>query len=128
MRGLGGSSQASLHSKAYIFDRHKVFVGSFNLDPRSRHINTELGILFEDARFAEFVATQLDAILDQVAFRLELRENPNEDIEFGGAQFQLEWVSMENGEEVRLDTEPNTSTWRRMGVWFLSLLPIEGQL
>ncbi|WP_240350540.1 phospholipase D-like domain-containing protein, partial [Pseudomonas viridiflava] len=34
------SSESSLHSKAMIFDRQKVFVGSFNFDPRSVLWNT----------------------------------------------------------------------------------------
>ena len=31
-----GSSRASLHAKSFVFDRRQVFIGSFNLDPRSR--------------------------------------------------------------------------------------------
>src|SRR5690349_3893029 len=36
-----GRSRASLHAKAVVFDRQSVFIGSFNLDPRSTIINTE---------------------------------------------------------------------------------------
>jgi putative cardiolipin synthase len=125
--GLGGQSQAGLHSKTYVFDRLRTFIGSFNLDPRSRQINTELGILFENDKLAEFVVAQLDKTLDQVAFRLELREIPADD-EFGITQSVLEWITEQDGEEMRFDTEPNTSVWQRIGMWFLSLLPIEGQL
>jgi putative cardiolipin synthase len=125
--GLGGSSQAGLHSKAYIFDRRRIFIGSFNLDPRSRRINTELGILFEDAKFAEFVATRLDDILGQVAYRLEFKEIPA-DAGIGGTCSVLEWVTEEDGNEVRVNTEPNSSAWQRIKMWFLSLVPIEGQL
>jgi putative cardiolipin synthase len=125
--GLGGQSQAGLHSKAYIFDRRRTFIGSFNLDPRSRKINTELGILLEDAKLAESLVARLEEILGQVAFRLELREVPADD-EFGITQSVLEWVTEQDGEEMRFDTEPNTNVWQRIGTWFLSLLPIEGQL
>ncbi len=125
--GLGGSSRAGLHSKAYIFDRRRIFIGSYNLDPRSRRINTELGILFEDAKFAEFVARRLDDVLGQVAFRLELKEIPAGD-GVGGTRSVIEWVTEKDGEEVRFDTEPDTSVWQRVRAWFLSLLPIEGQL
>jgi putative cardiolipin synthase len=43
--GRGGASQASLHSKAFIFDREHIFIGSLNLDPRSIHENTEIGVV-----------------------------------------------------------------------------------
>ncbi len=125
--GLGGSSRAGLHSKAYIFDRRRIFIGSYNLDPRSRRINTELGILVEDAKFTEFVARRLDDVLGQVAFRLELKEIPAGD-GVGGTRSVIEWVTEKDGEEVRFDTEPDTSVWQRVRTWFLSLLPIEGQL
>ena len=40
----------------------------------------------------------------------------------------LEWVTQQDGEEMRFDVEPGTSAWQRIRMWFLSLLPIEGQL
>ena len=43
----GGSGSASLHAKAFAFDRRIGFVGSYNLDPRSSRLNTEMGVLFE---------------------------------------------------------------------------------
>ena len=36
-----GRSGAALHTKAMAFDHKAVFIGSFNLDPRSAVINTE---------------------------------------------------------------------------------------
>jgi putative cardiolipin synthase len=32
---VSGTSKAALHTKALVFDRESVFIGSFNLDPRS---------------------------------------------------------------------------------------------
>src|SRR3546814_6277892 len=46
--GLFGSSGASLHTKAFVIDGERGFIGSFNLDPRSAYLNTEMGVLFED--------------------------------------------------------------------------------
>jgi hypothetical protein len=45
---LFGSSGASLHTKAFVVDGRRGFVGSFNLDPRSAYLNTEMGVLFDD--------------------------------------------------------------------------------
>ncbi len=38
----------SIHGKTFIFDGKRAFVGSFNLDPRSMHLNSECGLLIED--------------------------------------------------------------------------------
>ena len=46
--GMFGSSGASLHTKAFVVDDRRGFVGSFNLDPRSAYLNTEMGVLFDD--------------------------------------------------------------------------------
>jgi len=56
--GLMTSSQErsrpylSIHAKVLVVDSRLAYVGSFNFDPRSMHLNTELGILIEDERFA----------------------------------------------------------------------------
>ena len=38
----------SIHSKTFIFDKKRAFVGSFNLDPRSMNLNSECGLIIED--------------------------------------------------------------------------------
>jgi putative cardiolipin synthase len=63
----------------------------------------------------------IDAALPQQAYRVVLAEA-------GTPDARLAWVSNEDGGEVRYDSEPQASLWRRFGVWFLSLLPIESQL
>jgi putative cardiolipin synthase len=113
--GLTGSSRASLHAKTFTFDRTAVFVGSLNLDPRSVELNTEIGVVFESPQAGEQFAEGFDRLVKAHAYRLELRDG-------------IEWVSEENGVETRLTTEPNSSVWRRMGVWVMSWLPIEHQL
>ena len=47
-----GSSGASLHTKALAADGNMLFVGSYNLDPRSTWLNCEQGVLVEDATLA----------------------------------------------------------------------------
>jgi phosphatidylserine/phosphatidylglycerophosphate/cardiolipin synthase-like enzyme len=37
-----------IHSKTYVIDQEKVMVGSFNLDPRSANLNTEVGLIIYD--------------------------------------------------------------------------------
>jgi len=49
---LTGSSAASLHAKTFAVDGERIFIGSFNLDPRSAALNTELGFVIESPRLA----------------------------------------------------------------------------
>ena len=104
----------SLHAKMIVFDDDRVFVGSANLDPRSLHINTEMGLIIDSATFnAEMrEAFEPDFSLRN-AWRLELN-----------AEQQMTWVS----DSETLTRQPTHSFMRRIEDWFLSLLPIEGEM
>jgi putative cardiolipin synthase len=65
MRALHVADQArparlGLHAKVTIFDRRTVFIGSFNLDPRSRALNTEVVLIAESPALAEQILAQID--------------------------------------------------------------------
>ncbi|MBN1142328.1 MAG: phospholipase D family protein [Deltaproteobacteria bacterium] len=49
----------AIHSKTMVLDDRILFVGTFNLDPRSANLNTEVGILLENRRLAEQVAAAI---------------------------------------------------------------------
>ncbi len=113
-RRIGSSSASSLHAKTFSVDRSTVFVGSFNFDPRSAQLNTELGFVIESPAMA---AAASDAILSRLAanaYRVRL-----------GPDGALQWVDRVDGREVVHDTEPGAGFWRQLGVSMLSLLPIE---
>ena len=57
---LAGSSGASLHAKSLVFDRQTVFIGSFNLDPRSTTLNTEIGVMIDSPEIARQVGELMD--------------------------------------------------------------------
>ena len=116
-----GSSKASLHAKTFILDRNWVFIGSLNLDPRSVYENTEIGVVLDSPEMARYMAEKFDANIVAHAFRLELRSE-----EDGGEH--IIWHGYENGKKLIYAVDPYTSMWRRLGVWFLGLLPIESQL
>jgi len=120
-KGVGGSSKASLHTKSFVLDRKRVFIGSLNLDPRSVVENTEIGAVIESEEIAVFMAEWFDREIENIAFRLELVDKAE------GRQ-SIIWHRTENGETQTYTTEPNTSFWRRFGVGFLRLMPIESQL
>ncbi len=78
-----GSSQASLHAKTFGLDRRAMFVGSFNLDPRSVALNTEMSVLFESPRLAGAMGGSFDKNIAERAFRLELKTTRAEQSESG---------------------------------------------
>jgi putative cardiolipin synthase len=120
-KGGEGSSKASLHIKSFVFDRRQVFIGSLNLDPRAAIHNTEIGVVFDSTELASEMAEWFVENIEQVAFRLELVK------EKGGGK-TIRWHGRVDGKPVIFDTEPYTGFWRRLGIGFLSLLPIESQL
>ena len=120
-KATGGSSNASLHAKSFVLDRERVFIGSLNLDPRSVVENTEIGIMVESTEIANDMADWFDENIDRVAFRLALETNSKD-------EQAIVWYHREDGVEERYTTEPFTGFWRRFGVGFLSLLPIESLL
>jgi putative cardiolipin synthase len=113
---ITGSSSSSLHAKVFVLDRARLFVGSFNFDPRSVRLNTELGFLIENAPLATEFAQQFDALVGTRAYRVERVD--------GG----LRWSTLQDGQVARFDSDPHAGPWRRLVVRFLALLPIDGLL
>ncbi len=109
-----GESLASLHAKAFVFDRRKIFVGSVNLDPRSIVLNTEAGVLVYQPELAEALAALFTRwTAPDYAFEVTLN-----------AQGQVRW---EAGSKI-WTTEPRASRLRRTAAWLFGWLPIEKQL
>lgn len=121
MKEAEGGSKASLHAKSFVFDRKRVFIGSFNLDAQSRIQNTEIGVVFDSVEIATGMANSFDQKFDQIAFRLELKTNAN------GSE-QILWHGRVDGQPVVFKKDPYTSFWTRFGVGFLRILPIESIL
>ena len=49
-----------VHAKSVVVDDRVAFVGSYNLDPRSEKLNTEIGLIIEDARFARALRDEIE--------------------------------------------------------------------
>jgi phosphatidylserine/phosphatidylglycerophosphate/cardiolipin synthase-like enzyme len=112
--GSGGAS--GLHAKTYAVDGARIFVGSFNFDPRSARLNTELGVVIESAALAGRLASAFDSVVPLRAYEVRL----------AGEGDGLQWIERSaSGGEKRHDHEPETSALKRFGVQILSILPIE---
>ena len=113
-----GRSSAALHTKAMAFDGKAVFIGSFNLDPRSAAINTEAGLYIESPELAEKLTSYMaTGVVPANSYRVLL--DPN------GA---IVWETMRNGQRMRYRDEPETGFRRRFVADLLKLLPIDAQL
>ena len=81
-----------------VVDNKLVFIGTFNLDPRSANLNTEVGVLVENHELARQLTASIERDIEPAnSWRTTGFFNP--DAEVGRA--------------------------RRLRVWFNTLLPIE---
>ena len=110
-------SKATLHTKAFIVDRREIFIGSFNFDPRSANINTELGVIIQSPELAVQARNLLLAALDENTFEVFLNEKG-----------KLRWRGHENGEEVILKKEPHTTWSQRFAAGFFRIIPMRAHL
>lgn len=111
---LFGSSGASLHTKAAIMDAQTVFVGSFNLDPRSVSLNCEQGVLATHPALAGELRVLFERMTDgERAWRVDR-----------DAQGRLQWR-----DGIRVEhRDPDASASRRFTAWLLRWLPFDAQL
>jgi putative cardiolipin synthase len=113
-RSLGGSSSASLHAKTFAIDRERIFVGSFNFDPRSALLNTEMGLVIESPALAQQLSAAFDKVIPRAAYEVRL-----------AADGRMEWIERTQSGEIRHETEPGAGAAKRGWIGFLSILPIE---
>lgn len=123
LRNLGsGSSRASLHAKTFVFDDEHVFIGSFNFDPRSALLNTEMGLVIHSHELAR----QVTAIVED-AMRPERSYQPQLVVE-KNSPTRLQWRDVHQGAERLSDLEPETTPIQRGLLRVLQVLPIEKHL
>ena len=126
LRDLGsGSSRASLHAKTFIFDDEHVFIGSFNFDPRSALLNTEMGLVIHSPELARQVT-----VIARDAMRPERSYQPTLVVETTGKATvkRLQWRDIHGGAERFSDREPETTPIQRGLLRVLQALPIEEHL
>jgi len=107
-------SSTSLHAKTFAVDDYQVFIGSYNVDPRSANINTEMGVIINDEELAKQLHSALsDELLGQ-AYEVKLLENGS-----------LQWHTVEAGEKVVYDSEPRVDISDHVWLTIMSWLPID---
>jgi putative cardiolipin synthase len=88
----------ALHAKSMVIDDELVFIGTFNLDPRSANLNTEVGVLVRNRELARQLKDSIELDIDPGnSWRTTGFFNPDAEVGRG----------------------------KRIRVWFNSLLPME---
>jgi putative cardiolipin synthase len=116
---LSLESRAGLHAKTMLVDGRRAVIGSYNLDPRSAEINTEMVLLVESPVFGAQLREFLDEGVEPAnAWRVRLEEG------------DLVWIARdeEEGEARVYHEEPETGWWQRFVTSLIGILPVQSQL
>jgi len=105
-------SLGRLHAKLAVVDGQWLSIGSMNMDRRSAHCNTEMGLIVDSADLAGQVASLLHR--ERLPLSYEVRK--------AGAGHPLQWVSQAGANEVVYHAEPNLKWGRQLRLSLLSML------
>ena len=110
------SSGSALHAKTFAVDSRRLFVGSFNFDPRSAKLNTEMGLIIESPVLAARLQTVFDSEMADTAYEVRLRDG------------RLVWLEQTASGEVVHRHEPGTVPGQRLVIALLGCLPLRWML
>jgi putative cardiolipin synthase len=110
---------AGIHTKSFVIDGEQALIGSFNFDPRSRDLNSEIGLVVSNKEFAQHVVSVMNRdFAPENSYRLYLNEKG-----------KLRWeIKNPDGSITIYTHDPGASIWKRMGARILSWMPIEKEL
>lgn len=113
--GRLGSSGSSLHAKTFAVDGERIFVGSFNFDPRSAKLNTELGFIIDSSTLSSQLDSLFNRVIPNAAYEVQIN-----------AAGRLSWLErLDDDHQRRHRTEPDSSFFQRLVVRLLGMLPID---
>jgi len=113
----GKSAGASLHAKAAVVDDRYAFVGSMNMDQRSKLLNTEMGVIVDCPDLAAAIAKMFATASSPAnAYRVDLQSG------------HATWTTEVDGQPKVFTSEPDSTWQRRFILHVLRVLPIEGLL
>jgi len=108
-----------MHTKGFVVDDELSFIGSCNMDPRSKYINTETGVVIHSKAFATRLKSHLlEDFQPENCWRITRAANGS-----------ILWTGRRpNGRLSVHHMEPQASLGRRLACWFLRFLPWENFL
>ena len=109
----GLRSRSTLHAKTFAVDGDRIFVGSFNFDPRSVNLNTEMGLVLRSPAAASGVKDFFDTGVRSSAYELRAQNG------------RVVWLDTGPGGDQVLKREPGLNIFERALLRLLALAPIE---
>ena len=109
---IGKHSKAGLHAKTFAVDQRSIFVGSFNFDPRSAKLNTEMGLVIDSPAAGPSACPRCST-------------PPRRGSPTGSPSGRTMQCSGTTAHGATLDSEPEASWGQRVKVRIFSWLPIE---
>jgi putative cardiolipin synthase len=114
--GMRQPTRLALHAKTMVIDRRIVFIGSFNMDPRSTHLNTEMGVLVDSRELADGIAKVIERDMDPRNSWSVTRARDSG---------RIVWTSVSDGQLRATSQEPEASAAALLEVFLFTLLPID---
>jgi len=110
-----GISGASLHAKTFAIDGERVYIGSFNFDPRSASLNCEMGFLIDSPSLAVQTRQAFDGPITLGAYRAVLTPDGH-----------MVWNETFSDGHVQVHRkEPGAGWMQRAVLTFVGWLPVE---
>lgn len=112
LKGFGEfrSSGGGLHAKQAVIDGTTVYIGSMNLDPRSRDENTEIGVIVESPQLSRELLKIIELAEFGGAYRLR----------FAPDGHSIEWLKTDGEKEQIYTYEPESDFIERLKIDLLS--------
>ena len=90
----------------------RPYIKSFNFDPRSARINTELGVVIRSPELARESLRRIEALLPTQSYEVFLNEDD-----------KLRWRTFQDGEEIIMEKEPETTWGQRFMAGLMRIMP-----
>lgn len=113
-----GLSGASLHAKTFAMDDERLFIGSFNFDPRSAQLNCEMGYLIDSPAMAKRISRAFDRGVPGVSYQPVLT-----------VEGKMAWIEQNPEGEMKIYQEEPGATWfQQIAIVVIGVFPVEWML
>jgi putative cardiolipin synthase len=110
-------AHAALHTKVYVVDGRDVMIGSFNFDPRSIDLNTEIALVIHSPEIAARITRLFaESSKPENSYHLVIKDQ------------KLNWMTTEKGSDTLYTSDPKAGFWRRIQAVLMGFLPVENEL
>jgi len=108
-------AKVSLHAKSAVIDQERVYIGSFNLNPRSAYLNSEMAFIINSKALAQAVTDIIEIQMQpENSWTVSLDEHN-----------EMQWTSQFKNETQTYSHDPESSLWQRIRNSVFSIFPFD---